>query len=81
MWNYDEFRKGSFVEVLHSPATMRWGVTVRSPMGEFVNLVYPPARGIVVDVFMDDLNQKYSMVLFHSGIAGHVYLNSLKLIG
>lgn len=81
MWNYDEFKKGSFVEILYTPAAERWGVTVRSPMEETVSVVYPPDRGIIVDIFVDDLVQKYAMVLFHSGITGHVYLNSLKLIG
>ena len=80
MWNYDEFKCGALVEVINSPAAMRWGVTVKSPAGFSADIVYPRERGIVVNIFIDDLMQKYAMIFFHCGIAGHVYMNSLKLI-
>lgn len=80
MWNYDEFKRGALVEILNSPATKRWGVTVKSPTCSFADIVYPPTRGIVVDIFIDDLMQKYAMIFFQCGTAGHVYVNSLKLI-
>jgi hypothetical protein len=80
MWNYDKFKKGSFVEILSSPAVERWGVTVTSPTGSIAGRVYQPERGVVMDIFVDDFKNQRATVFFHCGIVGVVYTNLLKLI-
>lgn len=78
MWNYDNFKEGSFVEVVKTSATDKWGVTVRSK--DKLHVVRSPARGIVIEIFVDDLSQKYANVLFDNGIIGHIYINTLHLL-
>ena len=79
MFEINRITRGSFVELITTPATAKWGITLWDTKGNIFK-VYPPLTGIVIETFVDDIFQKYANVIFCDSSAGHIYINSLKLI-
>lgn len=82
MWNYGDFKRGSFVELVRSPAVARWGINVYKIGGATTvdTVIYPPMTGIIIDIFIDDISQKYADVVFSNGMLGRVFLTTLNLV-